>query len=233
MTPDLHHQLRTILTHLYSTPLDLARIAQDAGIPLERVALGNGVLNDWDGVLREAAKSQGIAALLDVAQRDYGENQSLIAASTAFAAFNRTTLVSSLSLGRTHLLNFARALTAQQQQALEISLGERLSKIIHLPTEFDNGRPYGPQCVQLVEKIKLTQDEWETLPIVVNPPGFVPGALCLLSELHGRMGHFPAIVRLRPVAGSNPPSYEVAEVMNLQALRDAARERIRKQLPAG
>lgn len=233
MTPDLHHQLRTILTHLYPTPPDLARVAQDAGVPLERVPLGNGILNDWDGVLREAAKTQGVAALLDVAKRDYAEYPALAAATAAFAAFNRTTLVSALPLGKTHLLNFARAFTAQQQQALEISLGERLEQIIQLPAEFDNARPYAPQCVELVEAIKLTQDEWETLPLVVNPPGFVPGALCLLSELHGRMGHFPTVVRLRPVAGSNPPSYEVAEVMNLQALRDAARERQRRRALAG
>ena len=77
----------------------------------------------------------------------------------------------------------------------------------------------------LVELVGLTQAEWETLPIVVNPPGFVPGALCLLSELHGRMGYFPAVVRLCPVAGSNPRMYELAEIINLQALRDAARER--------
>lgn len=225
MNTEIHHQLRSILAHLYPIPADLARVTQDAGIPLERVALGHGILNDWDGVLREAAKTQGVAALLDVAKRDYAENQALATAAAAFAEFNRTTLISALPLGKTHLLNFARAFTAQQQQALEISLGERLNKIIHLPTELDNARPYGPQCVDLVEAIKLTQNEWETLPIVVNPPGFAPGALALLSELHGRMGHFPAIVRLRPVAGSNPPRYELAEIIDLQALRDTARER--------
>ncbi|MEZ4737472.1 MAG: CRISPR-associated protein Csx15 [Caldilineaceae bacterium] len=63
------------------------------------------------------------------------------------------------------------------------------------------------------------------MPIVVHPPGFVPGALALLSELHGRMGYFPAVVRLRSVSGSTPRVYEFAEIINLQALRDAARER--------
>jgi hypothetical protein len=39
------------------------------------------------------------------------------------------------------------------------------------------------------------------------------------------MGYFPPVVRLRPVAGSLPPRYEVAEILNLQAIRDEARKR--------
>jgi hypothetical protein len=45
----------------------------------------------------------------------------------------------------------------------------------------------------------------------------------LLAELHGRMGYFPAIVRLRPMPESVPPRFEVAEVINLQAVREHAR----------
>jgi hypothetical protein len=60
---------------------------------------------------------------------------------------------------------------------------------------------------------------------LVNLPALAPAAAALLAELHGRMGYFPAIVRIRPVAGSTPPAYEVAEIINLQAVRDAARER--------
>lgn len=230
MTPELHRQLRTILAQLYATSADLARVAHDAGFPVERVALGNGMLNDWDGILSEAAKVQGIAALLDVAVRDYGQNQDLAAAVAAFAMFHQAQRVAALPPSNTHLLNFTRSFTAAQQQALELTLGYRLGKILDHPIEFDHMRPYGPQCVALIEGIALTREEWETLPLVVNPPGFAPGALALLGELHGRMGHFPAIVRLRPVVGSNPPRYEFAEIINLQALRDAARERGKHRL---
>jgi hypothetical protein len=45
----------------------------------------------------------------------------------------------------------------------------------------------------------------------------------LLAHLHGRMGYFPAIVRLRPIAGATPPRFEVAEIINLQDVREAAR----------
>jgi hypothetical protein len=46
-----------------------------------------------------------------------------------------------------------------------------------------------------------------------------------LAEAYGRIGYFPPVVRTRPVAGSTPRLYEVAEIINLQVLRDAARER--------
>jgi hypothetical protein len=38
------------------------------------------------------------------------------------------------------------------------------------------------------------------------------------------MGYFPSVLRLRPVPDSNPPQFEVAEIINLQAVRDRARE---------
>ncbi len=220
----IHTQLRTILTHLYPTRADLARVAHDAGVPLERVPLGNSAVNDWDALLSEAGKQQGIALLLDVAVQEYPQNRDLLETKTAFDSFTQAILVSSLPTGTIHLLNFARELTVQQQQNLDVALGQRVLKVIHRPAHFEDARPYGPQCVALAESVGLTASEWQSLPIVVNPPGFTPGALCLLSELHGRIGHFPSAMRLRPVAGSNPSQFEVAEVMNLQALRNAARD---------
>lgn len=49
------------------------------------------------------------------------------------------------------------------------------------------------------------------------------GAPALLAELHGRMGYLPSILRLRPVGGSNPPQFEVAELLNLNEIREQAR----------
>jgi len=57
----------------------------------------------------------------------------------------------------------------------------------------------------------------------LNLPSLNFIAALLLAELHGRMGYFPPILRLRPAEGSVPPRYAVAEILNLQALRDAAR----------
>jgi len=71
----------------------------------------------------------------------------------------------------------------------------------------------------------LSPTEWQTLPLLVVPPALNFSAVALLAELHGRCGYFPAQVRLRPVQGSIPPRYEVAEILDLQAIRDAARGR--------
>jgi hypothetical protein len=45
----------------------------------------------------------------------------------------------------------------------------------------------------------------------------------LIAELHGRMGYFPAIVRIRPISGSTPPQFELAEIINLHQIRSQAR----------
>jgi len=75
----------------------------------------------------------------------------------------------------------------------------------------------------MADRAGLTPEEWQTLPIIVNPPSLNFSAVTLLAELHGRCGYFPAIVRLRPVPGSLPTRFEVAEIINLQVVREKAR----------
>jgi len=226
MKPEtIHSQLRAILAEFYPTRADLARVASDAGVPLARVEIDHGVLNDWDAVLREAAKQQGVAQLLAVAAQEYPASQALADVTTAFTQMVQTQRVAALPTSNLRLLNFGRELSVDQCQQIELALGKRVGKLINRTASFDDARPYGPQCVALAEQVGLTPTEWETLPILVNPPGFTPGALCLLSELHGRMGYFPTVVRLRPVPGSMPRCYEYAEIMDLQGQRDAARAR--------
>jgi hypothetical protein len=76
-----------------------------------------------------------------------------------------------------------------------------------------------------VAGLDLPSETWQGAPIVVNPPALASAAAVVLAELHGRMGYFPPVVRMRPVPEALPPQYEVAEIINLQALRDAARAR--------
>ncbi len=66
---------------------------------------------------------------------------------------------------------------------------------------------------QLVEAIGYTQVQLQTYPVVVIPPRASDIAFGLLAELHGRIGHFPGL--LRWTAG-------VFEVVNLQQLRSQA-----------
>jgi len=120
------------------------------------------------------------------------------------------------------LLNFSHPLTADQLGQIEALTGQA-AQVMAVAVQFDSERPFEPQLRELMAGVPLSAEAWQTQPILVNPPSLNFITALLLAELHGRMGYFPPILRLRPVAGSLPPRYEAAEVLNLQAVRDAAR----------
>jgi hypothetical protein len=122
------------------------------------------------------------------------------------------------------LLNFSHPLTPEQLQRIGELIGQPLARVIEVSTQFDHERPFAEQVRALVDTIGLRPEEWQTTPMLVNPPALNAIAVTLLAELHGRMGYFPSVLRLRPVPNTNPPQFEVAEVINLQAVRDRARE---------
>lgn len=126
------------------------------------------------------------------------------------------------------LLNLSHPLTAEQQAQVEALTGQPITRTLAVPAQFDHQQPFEPQLAALMAQIDLSPEEWQTAPIVVNAPSLNFIAVLVLAELHGRMGYFAPVLRLRPVAGSLPPRYEVAEILNLQAVRDAARV---KRLP--
>ena len=76
-----------------------------------------------------------------------------------------------------------------------------------------------------MDEAALPGETYQNAPILVNPPSLNFITALLLAELHGRMGYFPPVLRLRPVPDSLPPRYEVAEILNLQAVRDEARRK--------
>ena len=123
------------------------------------------------------------------------------------------------------LLNFSHPLTSAQVAQIETLTGAAVERVLELPVQFEPEMPFEPQLRALMAGLALSAHELQTVPILVNLPAlnFISGLL--LAELHGRMGYFPPVVRLRPVAGSLPPRYEVAEILNLQAVRDAARRK--------
>ena len=122
------------------------------------------------------------------------------------------------------ILNFTHPLTPQQREKTEASLGQPIAEVRMVAVQINQAEPLEPQIIAIVEAVGLSSEEWQTRPMVINPPGYAPAAFVLLAELHGRIGHFPALLRLRPLKGA-VTSYEVAEVLNLQAIREAARER--------
>jgi hypothetical protein len=123
------------------------------------------------------------------------------------------------------ILNFTHPLTEQQRTQIEALTGEVIKEVRTIPVQIKQEEALEPQVRAIVDAVGLTTEEWQTAPLLINPPGYAPAAFVLLAELHGRIGHFPALVRLRPKQGATITAYEVAEVLNLQAIRERARLR--------
>ena len=121
------------------------------------------------------------------------------------------------------LLNFSHPLPPGELARLGSLTGQPVERVIEVKTQVDTQAELVPQVVALADACALSPAEWQQAGILVLPPALNFVAVVLLAELHGRMGYFPAHLRMRPVEGSLPTSYEVAEIINLQAVRDEAR----------
>lgn len=121
------------------------------------------------------------------------------------------------------LLNYSHPLTPAQLTQVEMLAGKKIERVIEVHSQIDAQAPLTPQVVAMADKAGLEPIEWQSAPLIVNPPSLNFVAVVLLAELHGRCGYFPAMLRMRPAPNSLPPQFEAAEIINLQAVRDAAR----------
>ena len=115
------------------------------------------------------------------------------------------------------LLNFAHPLTRAQRTRIEELGGGALERVVDVPAELAHQAPFGPQVAALADRCALSPAQWQTLPLLINPPSLNFIALVLLAEVSGRCGYLPTVVRVRPVPGSIPRRFEVAELVDLQA----------------
>ncbi len=122
------------------------------------------------------------------------------------------------------IINFTHPLTSEQRAQIEALARTSIEEVRTLPVQINQAEPLEPQITAIVDATGLSSEEWQTRPLLINPPGYAPAAFVLLAELHGRIGHFPSLIRLRPKPGP-VTSYEVAELLNLQTTREAARKR--------
>src|SRR5437016_7075349 len=122
------------------------------------------------------------------------------------------------------ILNFTHPLTNEQRAQIEALANTSIEEVRTIPVQINQEEPLEPQITAIVDASGLSSEEWQTRPLLINPPGYAPAAFVLLAELHGRVGHFPSLIRLRPKSGPLP-EYEIAELLNLQTIRDTARKR--------
>lgn len=121
------------------------------------------------------------------------------------------------------IINFAHPITETQLAEIEALAGEKTTNVINIYSQIDPGKPIEQQIETMLDEIKLTPNDWQTKPLLINLPSLNYSAATLLAQLHGRIGYFPTILRLQPNTGGITPYFEVAEILNLQAMRERAR----------
>ena len=123
------------------------------------------------------------------------------------------------------IVNFAHPLRTSHIASIEAAAGATVNRVIAVPTHFDPSRCFAGQVVVTVDSANLTSEEWQTLHLVIVPPSLAVIACLVMAEIHGRAGYFVPVVRLRSRPGVLPPVIEVAELLDVQGQREAARSR--------
>lgn len=123
------------------------------------------------------------------------------------------------------VLNFsAHPLLPDQLQAIQKLAGWPSLEVVdawlgNVPEDKD----FVGDTIRYIEKIDLLPKEWQTCRLLVVPAGYAPAWSVLLAELHGRLGYFPDMVRLRPAPPQAGEKFEVAEIVSMQQVRNQAR----------
>lgn len=115
----------------------------------------------------------------------------------------------------------AHSLTDEQREAIEKRT--YIEEEIKIPVHCDptNAITY---IQDLLKRIGLTLEEWNTRSIILALPGLSPLAASVLAYVHGIKGGFPKVLWLAPHPNDRA-RYVLGDIVDLQAIRDTAREK--------
>ncbi len=123
------------------------------------------------------------------------------------------------------VVNFSHPLTSAQVNAFVGLSGWVVDRVVAVSTHCNHDRSFAAQAAELVDAAGLTAEQWQSCRLAIVPPALSSIACLVIADIHGRAGYFVPIVRMRPRAGAVPPIFEVAEILDVQGQRDAARSR--------
>jgi len=123
------------------------------------------------------------------------------------------------------LLNFSHPLTEENLKETAALLGCEVAdiEVADVPSRVELHMPLEPQVASMLNSLGMDPREWQTLPLVVHLPSLSASAAVLLAQMHGLCGRFPSVLRFAPENSGPLTRYAVAEVINLQAVREGAR----------
>jgi hypothetical protein len=122
------------------------------------------------------------------------------------------------------LINFSHPLDDTDRSRIEELTGGKV-EVKNITTHFENEVPFTEQSQALMNSIDIHPYGWEGGNILINPPGQSVIAATLIAHMHGLMGHFPRILRMKPTTKANyKKRFEVAEIIDLLEVRDDARQ---------
>ncbi|KAF0208377.1 MAG: hypothetical protein FD171_860 [Actinobacteria bacterium] len=124
-----------------------------------------------------------------------------------------------------HIVNFGHALTPAVVDEIVEAAGCEGFSLHEVEFAANLSELLEPQVVAAIDATNIDPGDWPRLNLVVGLPTHAPLTAVVLAELHGRLGHFPAIVRFAPDDGALVRNYRLAEVLNLEAMRSRARTR--------
>ena len=118
------------------------------------------------------------------------------------------------------LINFGAPFRPLQISQAEALLHEPITRVVDLTVNVDPDQEMLAQFKKIMGKLKLINADLRAEPVVVNLPQQNYLSVMILAELHARMGYFPTFIRTRMTSSGMLPYYEVAEVIDLQAIED-------------
>ncbi|NMA55062.1 MAG: hypothetical protein GX952_03900 [Firmicutes bacterium] len=121
------------------------------------------------------------------------------------------------------IVNFSHPLNEEQTRAISAQAGQPIEMIHNISCYLDHERPFAEQIAKLIESVPLSPFDWQTKPILVNLPSLSCAAAVLLAHLHGLLGYFPPCIRLKPNQQGIIRKFDLAELIDLQTLREDAR----------